>query len=64
MSLPLLVFTGLYIGWVIGGTFNEPLRMITTFIGGVAGLILGSLLIYWVVKRLILTEVAKIREKG
>lgn len=43
-------------GWMVRNEFDEPLRRLLPFIGGVLGFVLGSLIILWIVKCIILTK--------
>lgn len=56
LFIPIPALVGFYIGWMVRNEFDEPLRRLLPFIGGTLGFILGSLIILWMVKCIILTK--------
>lgn len=54
--LPVLVLLGFLVGWFIGGALDRIPRMLLSFTGGMVGLIIGSLIIYVMVKRIVLAK--------
>ncbi|MEM3104837.1 MAG: hypothetical protein QXD69_04975 [Candidatus Bathyarchaeia archaeon] len=59
LFIPIPALIGFYIGWIVRNEFDEPLRRLLPFIGGMLGFILGCLIILWIIRSIILTKPMK-----
>jgi len=64
LELPILVIIGLYIGFLFGENLNGPWTGVFTLVGAFIGLIIGSIILWWVAIKMYRTNKSSIKSSS